>query len=114
MKVTAYITLLLVISTLINAAPSKKIKKINISSNPNYKPDAERALAKVKAKYAKYLNDEASSFSTGTIPMTDYSNDIAYYGTVQVGNPSQNLKLNFDTGSSDLWFGNFTYLLKKE
>ncbi|CAO3619087.1 unnamed protein product [Cunninghamella blakesleeana] len=103
MKLTACATLLLATATLLNAAPAKKTKSFGLTNNPDYKPDPVRDLYKAKAKYAKYLGG-VSSFDTGSVPVTDHLYDVEYFGEVSVGTPAQKLKLNFDTGSSDLWF----------
>ncbi|PWY85087.1 acid protease [Aspergillus heteromorphus CBS 117.55] len=39
----------------------------------------------------------------GEVPAEDVQNDSMYLATVGIGTPAQNLKLDFDTGSADLW-----------
>ncbi|KAG1465375.1 hypothetical protein G6F56_004900 [Rhizopus delemar] len=91
----------------VEAAPSGKKINIPLSKNSNYKPSAKKALRKALGKYHK-LNTTASTGaspdSTGSVPVVDYENDVEYYGEVTVGTPGIKLKLDFDTGSSDLWF----------
>lgn len=40
---------------------------------------------------------------TGDVPAEDVQNDSEYLAQVGIGTPAQTLKLDFDTGSSDLW-----------
>ncbi|CAO3624617.1 unnamed protein product [Mucor fragilis] len=109
---------LVVMTLAVDAAPSGSKKlSIPLAKNDNYQPDIKRALAKVRAKYMKHIinplhgvpgnatTDGGNTVDgTGTVPVTDYQNDIEYYGIVKVGTPAQSLKINFDTGSSDFWF----------
>ncbi|KAG1442111.1 hypothetical protein G6F56_011202 [Rhizopus delemar] len=92
----------------VEAAPSGKKINIPLSKNSDYKPNAKNAIQKVLAKYHSHRNlssgNSSSTESTGSVPVTDYYNDIEYYGRVTVGTPGVTLKLDFDTGSSDLWF----------
>lgn len=98
----------LVLST--EAAPNGKKVNIPLTKNKDYKPNAKNAIQKVLAKYHRHRSTSSSSNSTSTdgigrVPVTDYYNDIEYFGQVKVGTPGVTLKLDFDTGSSDLWFG---------
>ncbi|KAG0741624.1 hypothetical protein G6F57_011739 [Rhizopus arrhizus] len=97
----------LVLST--EAAPNGKKVNIPLTKNKDYKPNAKNAIQKVLAKYHTHRSASSSSNSTSTdgigrVPVTDYYNDIEYFGQVTVGTPGVTLKLDFDTGSSDLWF----------
>ncbi|KAF1798558.1 aspartic peptidase domain-containing protein [Mucor lusitanicus] len=109
---------LVVMTLAVDAAPSGSKKlSIPLSKNENYQPNIKRSIAKARAKYIKHIinplhgvpanattNGGNTVDGTGTVPVTDYQNDIEYYGTVKVGTPGQSLKINFDTGSSDFWF----------
>ncbi|EIE77055.1 hypothetical protein G6F47_004321 [Rhizopus delemar] len=90
------------------AAPSGKKLSIPLTKNTNYKPSAKNAIQKALAKYHRFRTTSSSNSTstegTGSVPVTDYYNDIEYYGKVTVGTPGVTLKLDFDTGSSDLWF----------
>ncbi|KAG1441826.1 hypothetical protein G6F56_011317 [Rhizopus delemar] len=91
----------------VEAAPSGKKINIPLSKNDGYKPNARKALHKALGKYHKLKSTTstgASPDATGSVPVVDYENDIEYYGEVTVGTPGIKLKLDFDTGSSDLWF----------
>ncbi|CAO3670164.1 unnamed protein product [Rhizopus stolonifer] len=100
---------LAVMTLSVEAAPSSKQINIPLAKNSGYKPNAKNAIQKAIAKYHKHRDLSSSSNSTspeatGSVPVTDYYNDIEYYGKVTVGTPGVSLKLDFDTGSSDLWF----------
>lgn len=92
----------------VEAAPSGKKLNIPLKKNSDYKPNAKASLKKAIAKYTKNKITPASTNSpsgSGSVPVTDEGNDVEYYGIVKVGTPGVELKLDFDTGSSDLWFG---------
>ncbi|RAL04418.1 pepsin-like aspartic protease [Aspergillus ibericus CBS 121593] len=45
----------------------------------------------------------SASGEVGEVPAEDVQNDSEYLATVGIGTPAQSLKLDFDTGSADLW-----------
>ncbi|KAI9012058.1 rhizopuspepsinogen precursor [Phycomyces nitens] len=108
MKLAASIATFLAVTlfTITDAASTSKAKPLhfNLDANPSYRRNATRSVLRARGKYASHLTGISEFSRPGAVAMTDYKNDIEYYGTVKVGTPSQSFKLNFDTGSADLWF----------
>ncbi|PWY85608.1 acid protease [Aspergillus eucalypticola CBS 122712] len=62
------------------------------------KPIGGRAHIRQLVRKKSTTSDEV-----GDVPAEDVQNDSMYLATVGIGTPAQNLKLDFDTGSADLW-----------
>lgn len=62
------------------------------------KPIGGRAHIRQLVRKKSTTSDEV-----GEVPAEDVQNDSMYLATVGIGTPAQNLKLDFDTGSADLW-----------
>lgn len=115
MKFSLALLATLALATISQAAPVEKQvagKPFQLVKNPHYQANATRAILRAERKYAKYSTKipeqgktvVKASGGTGSVPMTDVDYDVEYYATVDVGTPAQSIKLDFDTGSSDLWF----------
>ena len=94
------------------AAPATNLRPrnsgfiIHQSANPSYKANGPLAKAKALAKYG--ATEEASKIisavqasTSGSVPADSIDNDNEYLCPVTIG--SQTFRLDFDTGSSDLW-----------
>ncbi|KAG0142792.1 hypothetical protein CROQUDRAFT_662040 [Cronartium quercuum f. sp. fusiforme G11] len=66
--------------------------------------------SKTKTQQSRHLVDVAMKVSipvkpqsqSGKIPLIDHKG-LLWYGLIQVGNPAKTFRLDFDTGSADLW-----------
>ncbi|KAF9923357.1 hypothetical protein FBU30_006573 [Linnemannia zychae] len=105
MKVTAFIPLAAAALAFANASPISRRPhqghSVPLTRNPHFKHNTKAQMAKLNRRYPGI---SILAGSTGGVPLTDVSPDLEYYGTVSIGTPAQNVKLDFDTGSSDIWF----------
>ncbi|KAF9915597.1 hypothetical protein BX616_005794 [Lobosporangium transversale] len=115
MKIASIISLAVAVLSLTNAAPidrrphslfgppagSYKSHSVALTRNPRFKHNVPAQLAKLNSRFPGVVKVLASS---GRVDVTNVENDLEYYGVVSVGTPPQEVKLDFDTGSSDIWF----------
>ncbi|KAF8959107.1 hypothetical protein BGZ46_001823 [Entomortierella lignicola] len=112
MKITAFVSLAAAILAFTDATPidrrphpSSAGHEIPLTRNPNYKHNTKAQIAKLNKRYPGL---KILAGSTGNVPLVDVPTDLEYYGSVNVGTPAQVFKLDFDTGSSDIWFPSST------
>ncbi|KAF9537797.1 hypothetical protein EC957_007662 [Mortierella hygrophila] len=112
MKITAFVTLAAAVLAFTDASPIARRPhptsaghSVSLTRNPHFKHNTRAQIAKLNKRYPG-VNILAGS--SGQVPLTDVNPDLEYYGTVSVGTPAQNVKLDFDTGSSDIWFPSST------
>ncbi|CAO3676263.1 unnamed protein product [Umbelopsis ramanniana] len=85
---------------------------VKLITNPNFRPSASAQIYRVVQNKLRHFNHHTvvsikaaiGVSATGDVPVTDDGTDVEYYANVSVGTPKQNFKLDFDTGSSDMWF----------
>ncbi|KAI1315449.1 hypothetical protein EDD11_000782 [Mortierella claussenii] len=119
MKISLFVSLTVAVLTFAHAAPvnrrphglghqvvSHQGHSVALTRNPNFKHNVRAQMAKLNTRYPG-MNILASG-SSGHVPLTDVHPDLEYYGTVSIGTPAQDVKLDFDTGSSDIWFPSST------
>ncbi|KAF9141912.1 1,3-beta-glucanosyltransferase [Linnemannia schmuckeri] len=111
MKIIALVTLAAAVLAFTSASPIARRPHLEgghsvpLTRNPHFKHNTRAQMVKLNKRYPG-VNILAGS--SGKVPLTDVSPDLEYYGTVAVGTPAQNIKVDFDTGSSDIWFPSST------
>lgn len=118
--VSASVAAVLTIGALSSALPSspatsspgeRRRVSVNQVRNPNFAPVGPVQLAKVYRKYGRPLPADLKTAlenildkrSTGSAVTKPEANDVEYLTPVLIGTPGQELNLDLDTGSSDLW-----------
>ncbi|KAI1406882.1 secreted aspartic proteinase precursor [Hypoxylon sp. FL1857] len=104
------------VAGLANATPTPPTKVGTFSvpqvKNPGFKPHGPAQLARTYLKYGAKLPDGLAKTvadlkvfrrDSGSAKATPEQYDIQYLTPVSIGTPAQQLNLDFDSGSSDLW-----------
>ncbi|KAG0053845.1 1,3-beta-glucanosyltransferase [Gryganskiella cystojenkinii] len=110
MKITALVSLAAAVMVLAEASPIKQHPGhvVELTRNPHHKKNTLGQMRKMYHRYNRSGTRNLAAGLTGTVGLTNYNGDVEYYGTVSVGTPAQKFKLDFDTGSSDIWFPSST------
>ncbi|KAI8965210.1 endothiapepsin [Daldinia sp. FL1419] len=110
------IALAAAVASIATASPARppKVGTFSVSQvkNPGFKPHGPAQLARTYLKYGVKLPDGLSRImadlkifrrDSGSAKATPEQYDIQYLTPVSIGTPPQELNLDFDSGSSDLW-----------
>ncbi|KAI1371131.1 endothiapepsin [Hypoxylon crocopeplum] len=102
------------IATATPTPPRTKVGTFSVPQvrNPGFKPHGPAQLARTYLKYGAKLPDGLARImadlnvfrrDSGSAKATPEQYDIQYLTPVSIGTPAQQLNLDFDSGSSDLW-----------
>ncbi|KAK3810808.1 MAG: aspartic peptidase domain-containing protein [Benniella sp.] len=95
-----------------------KVFSLQMTYNPTYEHRTLESIKLTSARHAslqrkkkpgflqRFKMDTAPQPNTGppyVETLTDVARDIQYYAEVEIGSDNQKMRLDFDTGSSDLW-----------
>ena len=102
MKITALVSLAVAVLAVTEASPVARRPHhdghaVALTRRENYTHNTYAQLRKMSARYPQ-LQIKVTG-SSGSVPLTDVSPDLEYYGSVNIGTPAQVFKLDFDTVS---------------
>lgn len=104
-KMKSFTVIALTASTVaLPAEPRGYTMSVPITYNADAKPNLQAAISRLNTKYGSASAKAVNNAGIGSVITTPTNaNDRAYITEVQIGIPGQTLKLDFDTGPSDLW-----------
>ena len=103
MKITALVSLAAALLVFADASPiarrpqhhpKRSGHSVSLTRNSQFQHNTKAQMAKLNKRYPGL-----KILATGTVPLTDAPTDLEYYGTVSIGTPAQDVKLDFDTVS---------------